>query len=598
MLMLKKEADESLSKFVTEQGVLAAEQYDEAVKENAVSAKGVINICIEKGYVNEDQIADALSNHHKFDKIEFQSGLLENRPFREELTDHFIVKNRVVPFRENDNAVAVLLADPLALKSIAEIQSLTGREVDVYVTTLSALEKYMQEIPKTTDKMGKGGAKDVLSPKEAFMQALAKKESGTAAVVENKKLPVGVGGLGGGMPSVTAGKSGSGIIDFVNNMIEGASALGASDVHVEDYEGGARLRFRCDGVLREMKDYSDFLTDNYSAITTRIKILASLDISERRLPQDGGISFQMEGKKIDIRVSILPTNHGEKIVMRLIDKEAANYTMDDLGLSEENYAKMKKAIYSPQGMILVTGPTGSGKSTTLYAGLKTLNTPELNIMTAEDPVEFDLDGINQVPVKDSIGLSFSAALRSFLRQDPEVIMVGEIRDKDTGDIAIKAALTGHLVFSTLHTNDAISTITRMINMGIPSYLITSALMLVIAQRLGRLICKNCIVDDPDHPMAEFTALGFTEEEAKELKPKKGTGCDKCFNTGAKGRRAIHEMLVATPALREAILNEANEIEMRKVAQKDGFETMQQAGRRLIAEGLISIEEYKRILIVD
>jgi type IV pilus assembly protein PilB len=329
--------------------------------------------------------------------------------------------------------------------------------------------------------------------------------------------------------------------------------------------------------------------------------MSSLDISERRLPQDGAIHFNYKQGKdlVNLRVSILPTCSGERVVMRVMDKSALSMPLAKLGFSEKCEVKVNKAINSPQGMILVTGPTGSGKSTTLYAVLNSLNNPEVNLMTAEDPVEFMVEGIGQVHVNDAIGLTFTAALRSFLRQDPEVIMVGEIRDKDTGDIAVKASLTGHLVLSTLHTNDAPSTITRLINMGIPNYLITSSLILVIAQRLARKICPDCKIVDSDTGPEQLKLIGFKDEELDGVVAYKGKGCRTCMNTGSKGRRAIHEVLVVTRNIKEAILANANDIEIGRIAsEKDGFESMQDVGKRMITEGIISIEEFKRILMVE
>jgi len=431
----------------------------------------------------------------------------------------------------------------------------------------------------------------VLSPKEAFQQALSMGGDSNIMLGDNPKEGEGDDDLA---------KCGSNVIDFVNNIIENAITLRISDIHVEAFEHSSRLRYRGDGVLRDVEDVKDFLFENYSAIVARIKIMSSLDISERRLPQDGAISFNYKNGKdqVDLRVSILPTTNGERVVMRVMDKSALNMPLEDLGFPESSFAKLTKAIHSPQGMILVTGPTGSGKSTTLYAVLNALNKPDVNLMTAEDPVEFKVEGIGQVHVKDSIGLTFTAALRSFLRQDPEVIMVGEIRDKDTGDIAVKASLTGHMVLSTLHTNDAPSTITRLINMGIPNYLITSSLTLVIAQRLGRVICPHCKTEDPDTSKEQLIAIGFSEEEAAATKPCKGKGCDKCMDSGVRGRRAIHEVLVITKNIKEAILANANDLEIGTIAStKDGFLTMQDSGRKLIAEGVITVEEFKRILMV-
>ena len=374
--------------------------------------------------------------------------------------------------------------------------------------------------------------------------------------------------------------------------------LGVSDIHIEAFREDCQVRYRKDGVLQVMEEFAEFLSMNYSAVVTRIKILASMDISERRLPQDGAIVSELADKTVDVRVSVLPTVHGERAVMRILDPDAANFTLDELGIPEDGMKRFRKAIHSPQGMMLVTGPTGSGKSTTLYAALKEINDDNINIMTAEDPVEYDLKGVGQVQVKEGIGFTFASALRSFLRQDPEVIMVGEIRDKETSDIAIKASLTGHLVLSTLHTNDAPSTITRLINMGVPAYLITSSLSLVLAQRLARVNCPHCIADEGIEPKI-LMDVGYTEEEASSLKPQKSKGCDRCLNTGVKGRVGIHEILTVNQALKDAIIKDASESEMVEIAKKEyGYMTMQEVGRNLVRQGKISLEEYKRVLVLD
>lgn len=430
---------------------------------------------------------------------------------------------------------------------------------------------------------GMPGGRPVLSPKDAFKQALS--------------------GMDAAAPQATPAEAkvdaGPNVVSFVNNSIENAITLKVSDIHFEIFREGARLRYRRDGIMREVNEYIDFLFDNYSAIITRIKIMSSLDISERRLPQDGRISFPISGDVVDIRVSVLPTSCGERVVMRIMDKSSLSMPIEKLGFQEKQFKQLEKAIHSPQGMILVTGPTGSGKSTTLYAVLNALNEDDVNILTAEDPVEFNVDGIGQVHVKDNIGLTFSAALRSFLRQDPEIIMVGEIRDKDTAEISVKAALTGHLVLSTLHTNDAPSTITRLINMGIPAYLLTSCLCLIVAQRLARVICPDCKIDDPEGTKEKLLGLGFSEEEACNVKAKKGAGCDKCMQMGSKGRRGIHEVLTITKSVKQAMLSGVSDIEISEIARaKDGFMTMQDRGRQLIAEGSISIEEYERTVVVE
>jgi len=344
-----------------------------------------------------------------------------------------------------------------------------------------------------------------------------------------------------------------------------------------------------------MDKYTKFLHNNYNAVITRVKIISKLDIAERRVPQDGASTFKKGDKEVDLRVSILPTKNNERIVMRILNKDAGDKALSDLGFEENDLKKLVKAITSPQGMVLVTGPTGSGKTTTLYSILKHINKPDMNILTAEDPVEYEMEGIGQVHVREDIGYTFASALRAFLRQDPEVILVGEIRDKDTVDISLKAALTGHLVFSTIHTNDAPSTITRLQNMGTPNYLISAALTLVMAQRLGRKTCPECkIVDDAVTPQV-LISIGFSPEQANRAKVYKGKGCDDCNQTGYKGRMGIYEILEVDKHLKQGILSNLGQAELVSIAKKNGFKTMQSMGHDLLLSGDLTYKEYDRIL---
>jgi type IV pilus assembly protein PilB len=384
------------------------------------------------------------------------------------------------------------------------------------------------------------------------------------------------------------------VIRLVNLMLMSAIQKGASDVHVEPYEKEFRVRFRIDGILYNVMAPPMKFRD---AITSRIKIMSKLDIAEKRLPQDGRIKIRFgdgEGgtKEIDFRVSILPTLFGEKIVMRLLDKDKLMLDMTKLGFEPDSLRKLETAIGKPWGMVLVTGPTGSGKTNTLYSSIAKINTPETNIMTAEDPVEFNLVGVNQVQVRENIGLNFAAALRSFLRQDPNIILVGEIRDFETAEIAVKASLTGHLVLSTLHTNDAPSTISRLMNMGIEPFLVASSVNLICAQRLVRRLCTQCKTDHPHDPQALVTA-GFTPEEAAKVIPKKGTGCERCNNTGYKGRVGLYEVMEITDELRELILVGASALELRRKAVDEGMITLRRSGLHKVMEGVTTIEEVAR-----
>jgi len=383
------------------------------------------------------------------------------------------------------------------------------------------------------------------------------------------------------------------VVRLVNVLLVDALQRGASDIHIEPYEKEMRIRFRIDGVLYDVMHPPMRLRD---ALISRIKIMSKLDISEKRLPQDGRIKIKLrsEGRsrELDFRVSTLPTLFGEKVVMRLLDKEKLMLDMTKLGFEPESLVKFKRNISRPYGMVLVTGPTGSGKTNTLYSALQSLNTTETNIMTAEDPVEFNLVGINQVQMKEQIGLNFAAALRSFLRQDPNIVLVGEIRDFETAEIAIKAALTGHLVLSTLHTNDAPSTISRLMNMGIEPFLVATSVNLIQAQRLIRRVCSECkeVLPTPTEALVE---IGFTADEARDLKVYKGKGCAKCNNTGYKGRVGLYEVMEITDDIRELILIGASALELRKRAVESGMLTLRQSGLVKIKSGVTTLEEVVR-----
>jgi type IV pilus assembly protein PilB len=381
------------------------------------------------------------------------------------------------------------------------------------------------------------------------------------------------------------------VIKLVNYILTDAVKRGASDIHMEPYE--YRVRYRVDGMLTTIMNPPLKLRD---AIISRVKIMAKLDISEKRLPQDGRIMIKMmhNGKKkqLDFRVSVLPTLHGEKVVMRLLDKENLRLDMTKLGFEPEALERLQKAIFKPYGMVLVTGPTGSGKTNTLYSSISQLNKPDTNIVTAEDPVEFQLPGINQVQMKEQIGLNFAAALRSFLRQDPNIILVGEIRDFETAEIAIKAALTGHMVLSTLHTNDAPSTISRLMNMGIEPFLVATSVNVIAAQRLVRRVCQNC-KEEIETPIQALLSIGFAESEAHSLKLVKGRGCEKCGNTGYKGRIGLFEVMDITEDMRELILSGATAVELRRKAIEEGMVTLRQSGLQKIREGLTTIDEVVR-----
>jgi type IV pilus assembly protein PilB len=380
---------------------------------------------------------------------------------------------------------------------------------------------------------------------------------------------------------------------MVNMVLTSSIQKGASDIHIEPYEREFRIRFRVDGILYNVMNPPMKFRD---AIISRLKIMAKLDIAEKRLPQDGRIKIRINdqghSKEIDFRVSCLPTLFGEKVVLRLLDKDKLMLDMTKLGFEASSLSKFKTQIEKPWGMVLVTGPTGSGKTNTLYSAISQLNTLETNIMTAEDPVEFNLAGVNQVNVRESIGLTFAAALRSFLRQDPNIILVGEIRDFETAEIAVKAALTGHLVLSTLHTNDAPSTVSRLMNMGIEPFLVASSVNLICAQRLVRRVCAKCKVPHPVPPQA-LIDIGFSPEDAQVVVPMKGQGCDTCNRTGYKGRVGLYEVLEVTDQMRELILTGASALDLRRKGIEEGMITLRQSGLLKVKEGVTTTEEVTR-----
>ena len=385
------------------------------------------------------------------------------------------------------------------------------------------------------------------------------------------------------------------VVNVVDDILSEAVKTGVSDVHIEIFKESAQIRFRGNGSMLAQTQYRGFITQNYNAVIARIKILANLDIAERRLPQDGKISYRSkDGTEVDFRISMLPTNLGERVVIRILNSSSLAVTIGAIGFTKDQEEDFINSVEAPQGMVLVTGPTGSGKSTTLYGAMNYLNKPDVNILTAEDPVEYTMSGISQVQVREDIGLTFATALRSFLRQDPEIILVGEIRDAETADIASKAALTGHLVLSTLHTNSAIGAISRLVNMGLPAYLVSSALSLVVAQRLIRKNCEKCsvLVDKNLEDVKEFVKEYAVAEDGKLSK---GKGCNNCKQTGYSGRMGVHEVLVINDEIAEAVSIGKSEADILEIAKKTGFMTISESAKRFLNEGSLSMQEYLRVI---
>ncbi|MCL4497731.1 MAG: type IV-A pilus assembly ATPase PilB [Deltaproteobacteria bacterium] len=471
------------------------------------------------------------------------------------------VRYQVVPFKRQGNTLYLAVSDPTKVGALDDIKFLTGLNVEVVVSSESeiaqALSKYYN-------------ASTILTENKDYLNSIAIEEI-------NEELDIS---------ELQRSSSDQPVIKFVNKVLFDAVKTGASDVHAEPYESVVRFRYRIDGKLIEQMKLPVQLKN---PIISRLKIMSQMDIAERRLPQDGRIKAKMDGKEVDMRVSCLPTLFGEKIVIRILDKSNLQLDMRKLGFSESQLEGFKTAIHKPYGMILVTGPTGSGKTTTLYSALSDVNKPDVNISTAEDPVEYNIQGINQVQVNEEIGLTFAQALRSFLRQDPDVIMVGEIRDLETAEIAVKAALTGHLVLSTIHTNNASSTISRLINMKVEPFLVASSLNLIIAQRLIRKLCNEC--KEAYYPEVNvLKGLGFTESEIQSKRFYAAKGCSVCNKTGYKGRVAIYEVLNVRDEIKNLIYENANEFEIDKLAIKLGMKTLQQSAKEKFLEGTTSLSE--------
>ena len=546
---------------------------------------------VKLGFVKDDEITALLSKQYGVPSIAL--GAFEIDPaIVKLLPGETAQKYQVIPLSRAGATLTIAMTDPTNVFAMDDIRFMTGYNVEPVVASeiavADAIAKYYGKVAAAG-----GGSKGNTPVPSVSALELASQALQDLPTISDEDVEV-LEELEE-ISAETLAKQGeeAPIIKLVNVLLMSAISKGASDIHIEPYEKELRVRYRVDGLLYNIMQPPMKFRD---AMTSRIKIMAKLDIAEKRLPQDGRIKirFQDNGqpKDIDFRVSCLPTLFGEKIVMRLLDKDKLMLDMTKLGFEADSLAKFERQIQKPWGMVLVTGPTGSGKTNTLYSSISRINTVDTNIMTAEDPVEFNLMGVNQVQVRESIGLTFAAALRSFLRQDPNIILVGEIRDFETAEIAVKAALTGHLVLSTLHTNDAPSTVNRLMNMGIEPFLVASSLNLVCAQRLVRRICKNCSEPNPT-PAAALTQAGFSPADAKKVVPNKGKGCEKCNNTGFKGRVGLYEVMEVTEELRELILVGASSLELRRKAVEEGMLTLRMSGLEKVKEGVTTIDEVVR-----
>ena len=561
----------SLGEILLREKVISPAQYSEAQRAVANRGGTLGGALATLGYMQENQLVSFLSSNYgvpavNLDEVDIPPEILNLIP--KEVAE----RHKVIPINKQGSSLIVAMSDPSNIYAMDDIKFLTGYNVEVVVapeTTINrAFDRYYDE--------NAGQGTDYQAILESF------EEDEVNVVGDEDRVDI---------DELEKSSKEAPVVRLVNLVLVDAVKRGASDIHIEPYEKDFRIRYRIDGVLYEVMRPPQRLRN---AITSRLKIMADLDIAERRLPQDGRIKLVMgKDREVDFRVSVLPTLHGEKVVMRILDKSALQLDLTKLGFLEEQLRHFRNAIHEPWGMVLVTGPTGSGKSTTLYSALMELNKTSENISTAEDPVEITVEGINQVQMQDSIGLNFAAALRSFLRQDPDIIMVGEIRDFETAEIAIKAALTGHMVLSTLHTNDAPSTINRLLNMGIEPFLVTSAVNLILAQRLVRRICPECKTEKAVLPQ-ELTQLGIPESEAAEFKAFVGAGCRACGETGYKGRRAIYEVMPLTDEIKEFVLQGYSAIELKREAVKLGMATLRTSGIAKIREGVTTIDEILRV----
>jgi type IV pilus assembly protein PilB len=552
-------------------GVVSRDQLDKAQQKGRDSGSSVMKELVQLGFTTEQTLTEFLAKQFGIEKIELAPEEIEESVFTL-VPPQLTQKHQLVPTKLTGSILTVAMADPTDLIAINEIKFITGYGVRVVLASPSAIKKTLDH------RFGGISYDDVLKKfGDSDMELILEQDDVNLQELQQATMEA---------PVVT----------LVNAILADAAKRRASDIHVEPYEKLLRVRFRIDGVLQEIMSPPLRLKN---PLVSRLKVMAGLDIAERRLTQDGRIKLKMGiGGELDIRVSILPTLFGEKVVMRLLDKSNLQLDMAKLGFDPQTLEDFQEAIHKPFGMILITGPTGSGKSTTLYSALSELNKADVNISTAEDPVEYNLVGINQVQVREQIGLNFASCLRSFLRQDPDIIMVGEIRDLETAQIAVKAALTGHLVLSTLHTNDAPSTIDRLINMGVEPFLLTSSINLIAAQRLVRRICDKCREPIEVTPEALINLGVDASEAAGGFSTFRGRGCNNCNETGYRGRLAIYEILVMHEGLKELILKSASAGDLKREAVKLGMSTLRMSALQKVRDGLTTIEETIRVTDTD
>jgi type IV pilus assembly protein PilB len=547
------------------EGLVTREQLARALDDARAGGTRVGFSLVKLGFLGEQDLVRALARQHRIPAVDLERVKLDPKILKLIPSD-IAVKHQVLPLRRVGRTLTVAMANPTDLGVLDDLKFVTRLDIEPVIAGDFSLKKIIE-------KEYEAGAD------ERINDLLKQIESEDVEVVEDREEEMSVGAL-------TAAVEEAPVVKLINGILTDAVNRGASDIHFECYEKDIRVRYRIDGVLQEIMRPPMKMK---AALISRFKILSDLNIAERRVPQDGRIKLRLGRRVIDFRVSTLPTLFGEKIVLRILDKGNLTLDLEKFGMEEKAERDFMRAIMNPYGMVLVTGPTGSGKTTTLYSALSQINTAEVNIMTAEDPVEYNLHGINQVAVRSEIGMTFAAALRAFLRQDPNIIMVGEIRDLETGSIAIKAALTGHLVLSTLHTNDAPSTITRMVDMGIEAFNVASAVNLITAQRLVRRVCETC-KEPVTYPDEYIEAARLTDQDLDGMVFYRGAGCDKCGGSGYRGRQGLYEVMAMSPTLRRMVLQGASTAELQAQAIEEGMLTLRMDGMVKIRKGITTLEE--------
>jgi len=570
-----KSFGERIADALVEDGLLSPRQIEELVEQQKQGGTRLLKLILEKAYVSEQDMAVCMGRvlntpPVNLSRISISMELADLLP-REVAQNH-----KVVPVSRLDNKLFVAMADPLNVLALDDVKRITRLEVAPLIASEKAIIEKLNQI----DAAKSGSMEDIIEDAKKKQAAeAAKDDDGNIEITKESLEEVN-------LDQLAASSEEAPVIKLANLILVQAIKDRASDIHVEPFEKGMKLRYRVDGVLA---DATPPPKQMQLALASRFKIMSSLDIAERRLPQDGRMRLRVGGKDYDLRVSVLPTVHGEKIVLRVLDKGNLSASLDKLGLDPDTFQQVKSAVDAPHGLILVTGPTGSGKTTTLYSALNELNNPVFNIVTVEDPVEFQIPGINQVPVKKEIGLTFAASLRSILRQDPDIIMIGEIRDTETAEIAVEAALTGHQVLSTMHCNDAPGAVARMDDMGVAPFLISSSVILACAQRLMRRICPHC-KEPVEYPDKMYTDLNIDPAVFEGVTFYRGRGCDRCKNSGYSGRLAIIEAMTVTDEIRKLIITRANTREISRVAIGQGMKTLRMVALDRVRDGVSTLEQ--------